>query len=171
MGAAIRGSMVCNFHGGHLPNVRAVAQYRLARDKAQQEVLKRLKAEKASRVDTVTEMDKIAAEAIVWKDVCKERLDYVMEHEDIRYEGKTGEQLRSEVRLYTEALDRCNNVLATNIKLNIAEKRVELDKAKAILVAGVIRAILARLELSSDQQRMVPGIIQEEMLALSAEVS
>lgn len=163
--------MVCTHHGGALENVRQAGQFRLARDKAQQEVLKRLRLENASRINTVTEMDRLAAEVITWKDVCRERLDFVLEHEEIRYEGKTGEQLRAEVLLYTQALDRCNTVLATNVKLNIAEKRVELEKAKAIMVAAVIRAILGRLGLTHEQQQLAPRIIQEEMLALSAEVS
>lgn len=169
---AVKGSMVCNHHGGMLPNVQRSAQLRLHRDAAQQEALRRLKAEGANKQDTVTEMDRLAAEVIVFKDVCRERLDQLMVlGKDIRYEGKTGEQLRAEVALYERALDRCNTVLATNIKLGIAERKAELEKAKAIMVAAVIRAILSRLELTHEQQRNAPRIIQEEMLALSAEVS
>lgn len=170
-GWAVKGTRVCTHHGGGMEHVKAAGRVRLARDKAQQEALKRLREEKASKQDVITEMDRLAAEVIAFKDVVRERLDYLLEHEDIRYEGKTGEQTRAEITLYERALDRCNTVLATNVKLNIAERRVELDKAKAILVAGVIRAILARLDLTDMQQRMVPGIVQEEMLALSAEVS
>lgn len=158
---------MCFKHGGNLPRVKEAGRFRLRRDKAQQEALERLRAEKAGRVETINEMDRLAAEAIAFKDVVREHLE---ELEEIRYKGNTGEQLRAEVALYERALDRCNTILATNLKLGIAEKRAELDKQKAILVAAAIRAVLARLELSDAQQRMAPTIIKEELLAISAEV-
>lgn len=164
---AIKGGRVCFKHGGNLPRVKEAGRFRLRRDKAQQEALERLRAEKAGRVETINEMDRLAAEAIAFKDVVREHLE---ELEEIRYKGNTGEQLRAEVALYERALDRCNTILATNLKLGIAEKRAELDKQKAILVAAAIRAVLARLELSDAQQRMAPTIIKEELLAISAEV-
>lgn len=164
--------MVCDSHGGVLPKVRNAAALRVAREEATKEALARLKADKDKSYDAVTEMDRLAAEVVVWKDVCRRRLDYLEEMgADIRYEGKTGEQLRAEVTLYTQALNQCLAVLSTNVKLGIHEKRVEIEKAKAIIVATVIRTILTRLELTPAQAALAPQVIKEEMLAISAEVS
>jgi uncharacterized Zn finger protein (UPF0148 family) len=166
------GAVVCPSHGGNLPKVKNAARIRVARDEATKEALRRLKADKNKSHDTITEMDRLAAEAIVWKDVCRERVDKLVElGEDVRYKGQTGEQLRAEVALYERALATCNTILSNNIKLNIHEKKVELEKAKAMIVAQAIRTILNRLELTPEQARLAPMVIKEEMLAISAEVS
>lgn len=165
----IKGGTACKRHGGSLPGVKRAAEFRIQRDKAQQEVLKRLKAERASRVDTIGEMDRIAAEAIVWKDVVAEQL-FRLTPDQWRYEGKTGEQLHAIVALYERCLSSAANILATNLKLGIVEKKAEIDKNRAILVASVIRAIISRLELTPEQRRAVPRIVQEEMMALSSEI-
>jgi hypothetical protein len=164
------GAVVCWLHGGRLPKVKQAAKFRLARDKAQQEALQRLKADGASRQDVVTEMDRLAAEVIVFKDVCRERLEQLLELGELRYEGKTGEQLRAEVALYERALDRCNTVLSTNVKLNIAERKQKLDEAQAMLMVGVVKTILNRLDLTPEQKRIAIKVVPEEMRAISAAV-
>lgn len=169
----IAGGTVCASpgHGGTLRNVRAAAQFRLSRDAAQQEALKRLKARGASKNDTITEMDRLAAEVIVFKDICRERLTTLLALPDgIRYQGQTGEQLRAEVALYERALDRCNTVLATNVKLGIASRRAEIDAATATLMVTAIRAILNRLDLTSEQKRVAVQVVPEELRAISAAV-
>jgi hypothetical protein len=158
------GGTVCKLHGGALPNVKQAAAFRIARDQAQQEALRRLRAEKATKQDTVTEMDRLAAEVIAFKDVCRERIEFLSE---IRYEGKTGEQIRAEITLYERALDRCNTVLATNLKLGIAERKQKLDEAQALLVVGLMRAVLGRLNLSKEQQQLAARVVPEEMRAIS----
>jgi hypothetical protein len=164
------GALVCHWHGGELPNVKRAVAFRNSRDKAQQEALQRLKSDGASRQDVVTEMDRLAAEVIVFKDVCRERLEELLTMGELRYEGKTGEQLRAEVALYERALDRCNTVLSTNVKLNIAERKQKLDDAQAMLMVGVVKSILNRLDLTAEQKRMVIKVVPEEMRAISAAV-
>lgn len=73
--------------------------------------------------------------------------------------------------LYERALDRCNTVLSTNVKLNIHEKKAEIERQKAILVAAAIRAVRDRLDPNEEQRRLAPLVVKQEMLALSAEVS
>lgn len=170
---AIKGGNVCKDHGGNLPNVKGAARFRLARDAAQKAALDRLRADKAGRVETITEMDRLAAEALAFKDTVRELLEGLLDRNggELRYEGKTGEQLRAEVALYERALDRCNTILATNIKLGIHEKRLELDKLQAQVIAQTIRTILDRIGLTTEQKKVVPGIIVEEMKAISTAVS
>lgn len=165
------GAVVCRFHGGNLAKVKNAAKLRVARDEATKEALARLKADKGKSHDTITEMDRLAAEVIVFKDVCRERLDELLALDEIRYKGQTGEQLRAEVALYERALDRCNTVLATNIKLNIHEKKAELEKQKAILVAAAFRETLAEAGLTEDASRLLMKLFSQKMLAISAEVA
>lgn len=164
----IKGGTTCRHHGGTLPRVKAAATFRLARDAAQQEALKRLQADKASKRDTITEMDRLAAEVIAFKDVCRERLDQLLSLDDsIRYEGKTGEQLRAEVALYERSLDRCNTVLATNVKLDIDGKKKQLDKDQAAIVVALVRAILGGLDLTKAQKQLATRVVPEQMRAIS----
>ncbi len=161
------GSVLCGAHGGHLPKVKRAAQFRLARDEAQQELIRRMKDDRQGRQDAVTELDRLAAEVIVFKDICRERIEQLNQ---IRYEGKTGEQIRAEIILYERALDRCNTVLATNIKLGIAERKQKLDEAQALLMVGVIKTILNRLDLSREQKAIAVKVVPEELRAISAAV-
>src|SRR5258708_7985181 len=41
------GSVLCGAHGGHLPKVKRAAQFRLARDEAQQELIRRMKDDRS----------------------------------------------------------------------------------------------------------------------------
>lgn len=164
-----KGFVVCDSHGGVLPKVKMAAAARLAQDEAYKEALKRLKADKHRSPDALSEMDRLLAEVLVYKDIFKERVDLLIAEGDLRYKGTTGEQLRAEVSLWERHVDRAWKILESGYKLGIHEKRVELDRQKAVIVAGAIRAILNRLELTDEQQRLAPVIIQEEMLAISAE--
>lgn len=167
----IKGGTVCRMHGGSLPRTKAAAQLRLARDAAQQELIVRMKtAGRSERQDAVTELDRLAAEVIVFKDIVRERLDELLAGE-LRYEGKTGEQLRAEVALYERALDRCNTVLATNVKLGIAERKAALRKAEVEMLALTIRVILNRLGLTREQKILAGQVVPEELRAISAAVS
>jgi hypothetical protein len=163
----IKGGTACRRHGGNLPRVKAAAEFRLARDKAQQEALKRLKARGSSKVEIVDEMDRLAAEAIVFKDIARERLDELWAMGEIRYAGKTGEQLRAEVALYERCLTQCNAILSTNIKLGIAERKQKIDEAQALIVVGLIKSVLNRLDLSKDQKRLAAQVVPEELRAIS----
>jgi uncharacterized Zn finger protein (UPF0148 family) len=165
-----RGFVVCPTHGGQLPKVKNAAALRVASMDATREALERLKSDKSKSHDTITEMDRLAAEAIVFKDVCRDRLNVLLATEDMRYEGKTGEQLRSEVVLYERALDRCNTILSTSVRLNIHEKRVELEKQKAILVAAAFRETLSEMEFTRDVAATAMQVFSQKMRAISAEM-
>lgn len=165
------GAVVCKNHGGNLPKAQSAAQLRVANAQATKEALDRLKADKDRSHDTVTEMDRLAAEAIVFKDVCRDRLDTLLTNDEIRYKGNAGEQLRAEVALYERALDRCNTILSTNVRLNIHEKKIELEKAKAVLVASAFRETLNEAGLTKEASQHLMRIFSQKMLAISAEVS
>lgn len=166
----LRGADVCSTpgHGGALPRVKAAAKFRVANAEAQEEALKRIRKNGTSAVDAIRELERIGAEAVVFKDVARERFEELWALGEIRYQGQTGEQLRAEIALYERALTSCSKMLSDIVKLGIAEKRAELDKATALLTVGVIRAILNRLDLTPEQQRTAVQVVPQEMMAVSS---
>ncbi len=165
--APIKGGTVCLTHGGNLPNVKRSAAFRLARTDAERKAMQRLRDKfgTTSTTDAIAEIDKLANEAIVFKDICRDKL---IELDQVRYEGKAGEQLRAEVALYERSLDRCNVILSSYVKLGIAERKQKLDEAEALLVVGVIKAVLNRLKLTAEQKVIAGQVVPEELRAISA---
>lgn len=158
----IKGGVVCKTHGGNLPKVKTAAAARNIRDKA----VRKLKPSQA-KLDLLDELERNLRSAIEFKDALEELVDV----SNIRYEGKTGEQIRGEVQEWTRSVDRVHRIIVDIYKLGIEEKRIAIQKEQAALVAMVIRSMLDRLGLSPEQALLAPVIIKEEMLAISAEVS
>jgi hypothetical protein len=170
----IKGGTVCKYHGGVLPQVRRAAAVRLATTSAQRMALKRFKDRNgiASTQDAITELERLASEATVFKDVCREAVEELLTAgEGFGYESKAGEQIRAAVVVYERALDRCNTILANCVKLNIAERRQKLNEAEAAILAMAIKNILSRLELSPEQRVIAGSVVPEELRAISAAVS
>lgn len=117
----------------------------------------------------IDELEKIAAEAIVFKNICQERINKLLEAEQsFGYEGRAGEQLRSEVAVYERALDRCNKVLVDHVRLDIAGRKQKLDEQQAVLLVGVIKAVLGQLGLSRDQKKLAGEVVPRELRAIEA---
>jgi hypothetical protein len=170
----IKGATVCKSHGGVLPQVKRAAAVRLATTSAQRMALKRFKDRNgiASTQDAITELERLASEATVFKDVCREAVEELLEAgQGFGYEAKAGEQIRAAVVVYERALDRCNTILANCVKLNIAERRQKLNEAEAAILAMAIKNILSRLELSPQQRVIAGSVVPEELRAISAAVS
>ena len=72
------------------------------------------------------------------------------------------------LRLWNEERDRLARVAAAAMKAGIEERRVQLAEAQGALIADVIRRILGRLNLSSDQQALVGEVVPQELRALTA---
>jgi hypothetical protein len=121
----------------------------------------------ATMEDAYAELEKLAAEAAIFRQICFERLE-VLGTDAWRYEGKTGEQLRSEVALYERAMDRSQKFLVDYARLGIAEKRVKIAEAQAMILVGVIQNILGRLDLTRDQKRLSASVVPDELRKIAA---
>jgi hypothetical protein len=134
---------------------------------ARERLMKQAKQRGIDRIqDAVEELEILASEAKAFKDICRERLDAI--GDTWRYDHRAGEQLRAEVALYERAIDRCNKILTDYVRLGIAEKRVKIAEAQAMLLLGVIQNVLGRLELTRDQKRIAAVVVPEELRAISA---
>jgi hypothetical protein len=121
----------------------------------------------ATMEDAYAELEQLAAEAAMFRKICFERLE-ALKVDAWRYEGKTGEQIRSEVVLYERAMDRSQKFLVDYARLGIAEKRVKIAEAQAMILVGVIQNVLGRLDLSRDQKRIAATVVPEELRAIAA---
>ena len=160
------GEKVCYKHGGTTPNVKRAALDRRNEYMARMKLANQAQARGIDRIeDAVEELELIASEAKAFKDICWARVQAIKD--DWRYSTAAGEQLRAEVALYERAMDRCEKVLVNYVRLGIADKRVKIAEAQAMLLVGVIQNILGRLELSRDQKRIAASVVPEELRAIS----
>jgi hypothetical protein len=67
------------------------------------------------------------------------------------------------LQLYRDERKHLVDVCKAAISAGIEERRVRLAEAQGAIVVDVIRRILARLELSEGQSRLVPMVVPEEL--------
>ena len=145
---AVAGARVCQVHGGAAPQVRQAARQRLAEAQAQA-VLSREGI--APMTDPVTALQELAGEALRLRDYFADRLAAL---EQLRYEGRAGEQLRAEVALYERALDRAQKFALDLAKLGLDERAARLNEQQGALIAQVLQRVLERLGLYRDDVRV-----------------
>lgn len=164
---AVRGGTVCMAHGGSAGQVRRAAARREVAAEAEAAV-KRLAAvaEPATPVhDPLEALAALAGEVIRWKDLLAA---HVADLDGLRYTGIAGEQVRGEIALFGQALDRCNTVLATYARLGIDDRLAQVEERRAELLADVVRHALADPELGlSDEQRAVGESVVARHLRLA----
>lgn len=70
-------------------------------------------------------------------------------------------------RMLTSAQDRLASYCVAALKAGVEERRVQLAEAQGQQVAGAIRAILAELGLTTDQQARVPDVVPRHLRLLA----
>ena len=158
---AMMGQKRCRRHGGSSPRGLAAGARRLAEERATRSVHR----EGIEPIgDPVELLRGLASEAVSLKDHFSARLKAL---EQIRYEGNSGEQLRSEVALYERALDRSQRFLHDLAKLGLDERSVRIDEAKVVLLVAVLQRVLAdpHLGLDAARQAAATGMLVEALNA------
>ena len=164
------GELVCKRHGGSVPNVRTQAELRKNEIQVRMRLRKRLSKDGLKPLEDVyAELENNAAEAQAFKEICQERLNAITGEEGWRYKSTAGEQLRAEVALYERAMERANKFLVDYVKLGIADRRVKVAEAQALILVGVIQNILNRLDLTRDQKRIAATVVPDELRAISSQ--
>lgn len=166
---AMFGAEVCRVHGGKAPQVQRKARERVIEGKA----LAVAEKYAAGTVDLGNPLDallKLTGEIVNFKDFMARRVEE-LRSEEWRYGGLGGEQLRAEVAVYERAMDRAGRFLVDVNRLNLEERRVRLAEREGELLAGVIRAILDRLDLTPPQRALVGTVVPEELRRVDALVS
>lgn len=78
------------------------------------------------------------------------------------------EGLRGLARLEADERDRCANFAAKAVAAGLAERQVRLAEQQGALMVAAIRAILADLDLTVDQQVLVGEVVPRHLRAISA---
>lgn len=143
---AMNGGLVCHAHGGLAKQVKAKYTESATEDRVRA-LLARVDVEPIS--DPLSEMAKIAGEAVAWKDAIRDRVN---ELTSVRYSTEGGEQLRAEVALFERAMDRCEKFLTAMARLNIDERLARISERQADIIIKAVTATLADRGLSTEEQ-------------------
>lgn len=142
---AIMGATVCRWHGGAAPQVRAAA---------------------AARV-TLAEAMALGVRRPAWE-IFADALhsaDILMLDARVKLEaGVTVEQLNR----FAEALERAQRFAKMFLDAGVDERQTRIAEAQAVMLVGVIRAVLDDLDLTAEQRARVGEVVPRHMRAVTA---
>lgn len=167
------GAVVCHWHGGKAPQVRAAANVRVIEAKAEKALATRWRGVDRPPVDSpLEELQKLAREVLDFKDELGARVadlqgvwTYWTDREwregdggePIRVEAQ--ENLRASIIGYERALDRCGKILTDLAKLGIEERLTKIKEVQALMVVNAVRSALnAELDSGTIQPNTAVGI-------------
>jgi len=163
--APIPGGFVCKWHGGGAPQVKAAAERRLAARQLEQSAEAVLAHEGVLAVeDPLQELGKLASSAKALMEALGQRVNALEQIET--FDEKRAPHVRVAVELYERAMDRTHRLLNSLITHGYTERQVAIAEQEAMLVAGVIRRVVAGLGLSKDQQDRAQELLAAEFRAL-----
>ncbi len=156
------GSWVCAYHGARAPQVIAAADRRAEVMRVESDARREAGLRGSMTLPEVyQELLNTAALAVAWRDEMQQRVDRLKE---IRYKSVIGtEQTRAEVALLERGMTRAAKVLELIARLDIESRARNLSEAQGALVVGVIQRILDGLNLTPDQQALVPVVVPREL--------
>lgn len=164
---AIPGGTVCATHGGNAPQVREAANARVQ--------TRAIEADSAATLahlgittieDPLEELSKLAGESRALLTNLGARVNALNDVE--HFDAKNTPQLRVVVGLYERALDRTHRLLDSLVKHGYTERQIQVQESEALLVAGVIRRVLAGLGLTEEQLDQANTLLSEEFRQLAA---
>ena len=175
------GQDVCRMHGGSSPQARAAAQRRL-QTAAAQAAAHRLGVpiETSPQQALLDEVHRAAGMVAYYGQKVRELADddaKKLVHGITKVETREGFQagitkaaepaVNVWLKLWNEERDRLTAVSVAAMRAGIEERRVLLAEQQGAMIAGAIRRILDRLNLTPDQRVLVGEIVPAELRALT----
>lgn len=165
------GATVCFRHGGNSPQALRAAQERENRrivtelyEADPQAAIAAYGAE--AIIDPLDLLSKLLASAVHHMDAMGQRVNAL---DEIRYESKAGgEQIRAEVKLFTQAMDRAAKLADMVIRSGFEDRRLKLDEQTAQLFVTAMQRVLARLNLTPEQTLLVGTVVPETLRELNS---
>lgn len=159
----IKGGLVCPTHGGSIGHVKAKAAERVVEEEAMA-MVSRMNIDPVQ--NPLLELKMLAGRALAWEKLFAAKREEI---EEWRYTHPgAGEQLRSEVAVVERAMDRCAHVLVQIAKLNLDERLVRLEEAKAALVEQLVLDVFSDLKLTNTQIREGRVSLGRRLAAITA---
>lgn len=160
----------CKLHGGSTKNHRNAAAIRHVETEARRALADLGVSEPV--VNPLLELQRLAGEIVAFKDALRAMVERLG---SVRYDGPIGEQIRGEIIVYERALDRCTRVLRDITALRIDERLVQIQsrvsEQQGHAVAEAVRAILADLELTPQQQARVSEVVPRRLRELATDAA
>lgn len=173
--APIKGSTTCRKHGSAAKQVREKAKQRVAEEKARHDVALFAARRDIHPADALLELVQwTAGEVDYWRQRVRD-----IERDDLTWgvtkvkDGGDDRGTTSEAKehiayaMAKDASDRLAKYAAAALKAGVEERRVRLAEQQGALVADVIRAILADLNLTKKQQGLVGTVVPRHLRALT----
>lgn len=140
---AIRGATVCGSHGGRAPQVKRAAAKRVIVEQATKLGL----SDGQPIDDPVGALMDLGGEAVALVTALK---SHVAELERVgTTPGRWGEQVKPEIAAYLGAIREAERILTSIVRLNLAERLVRIDEARAEIVVKVIERVLTSAGIDS----------------------
>lgn len=176
----MRGQAVCNMHGGMSPNGKAAGAKRLAQAAlADAQVTFGLPRDIDPAAALLEEVHRTAGH-VAWlqtriADLNESDLTWGLTSQVDRGSGEfPGTDLTRQavppvlLKLYADERKHLVAVCAAAIGAGIEERRVRLAEEQGQIMAGVIRAIFADLDLTPEQAAAAPGIASRHLRLVTA---
>lgn len=161
----MEGQLICRMHGGATPQARAKAQERIATQRIASDVSAELAHLGVIAVeDPINELGKLASASTAMMNALGARVNSLTELE--HFDMKQSPAIKAEVQMYERAMDRTHRLLDSLVKHGYAERLVTINENEALLVAGVIRRVVAGLGLTAEQQATAQQLLAQEFRAL-----
>jgi hypothetical protein len=155
---------VCDKHGGKSPQALAKANERMF-EKRVRGLISGYVSEPVT--DPVSELMRLAGDAKRWYQVLEDVVDSLGDR--MRYtDAKGSENLRAEIAVYERAMDRLMQLLSTMARLNLAERAVRIDEAKAKLLIELVSTAMRRTNIPPTAQAEVWAVLRELIAAQQA---
>lgn len=134
----MHGQNVCGKHGGKSPQAIAAAEQRLAEEKAEAELTRRLGNAGTPIVDPIGTLCSIAGRAVKFMELIGSVVDQL---ED----GTPDEDSRADIALYERSMSRAAAIVESLIRMGIAERLAKVDEQFTASVVAFIDGVLADL--------------------------
>jgi hypothetical protein len=144
----IEGAKRCRFHGGGTPQARKAAKMATAEARARKQLGQ--VGEFSPVENPLTELAQIAGRARAFMEILE---GHVATLTDLSLHTPNGEQVRAELQLYGQAMDRTGRLVEALAKLNIDERLVTISERQADAVIAAIDAALTAVGIRDPDLR------------------